>query len=156
MLKEIPIGCVQGSVLGPRLFHIYTSGLLSDIIGKEFFNIAYTDDFYIAISCGMKDYATAKEMLEKKLSSHFDWLKSLGMVVNATKTEFIIFHPCNLKLAWNDPLLLDGCKVFSFQDTKNSRNSFLSHSGLGNSYRHCDKQSKLVVICLPLFEFKTN
>ena len=66
----------------------------------------------------MKDYATAKEKLEKKLSSHFDWLKSLGMVVNPTKTEFIIFHPCNLKPAWNDPLLVDGCKVFPSRTLK--------------------------------------
>ncbi len=49
--------------------------------------LAYADDSYIAISCEMKDYATAKEKLEKKLSSHFDWLKSLGMVVNPTKTR---------------------------------------------------------------------
>jgi hypothetical protein len=36
ILKEIPIRCVQGLVIGPRLFNIYTSEL-ENIIGPDFF-----------------------------------------------------------------------------------------------------------------------
>jgi hypothetical protein len=117
ILKEIPIGCVQGSILGPCLFNIYTSGL-NDIIGDNFFKIAYAGDSYIAISCSPNNFPATKLKLEEKLREHFNWLKSLGMVANPLKTEYIVFHPASLKHIWNDPLLVDNCKVFPTKNLK--------------------------------------
>jgi hypothetical protein len=117
ILKEIPIGCVQGSVIGPRLFNIYTSELDS-VIGPEFFKISYADDSYVAISGDPSQYGSLKLKLEGVVSKHFDWLKSLGMVVNPSKTEFIVFHPSRTHAIWNDPLLVDNCKVFPTKNLK--------------------------------------
>ena len=33
-LKEVPLGCVQGSVLGPKLFNVYTSKIPS-LLGQN-------------------------------------------------------------------------------------------------------------------------
>jgi len=46
-LKNLPIRCVQGSVLGPILFSIYL-GDLKNII-PEAFVLSYADDSYVAI-----------------------------------------------------------------------------------------------------------
>jgi hypothetical protein len=116
-LKEIPIGCVQGSVLGPRIFNIYTSNL-SSIIPQEAFKIAYADDSYVALSCHPGNFDCTKKKLETIVKKHFEWLKTLGMVVNPSKTEFIIFHPQQLKCVWNDPLLVDNCRVFPSKTLK--------------------------------------
>ncbi len=117
ILKEIPIGCVQGSVLGPRLFNIYTSELDS-VIGPDFFKTSYADDSYVAVSGDPSQYGNLKLRLESIITKHFDWLKSLGMVVNPSKTEFIVFHPPRNKAVWNDPLLVDNCKVFPTKNLK--------------------------------------
>jgi hypothetical protein len=116
-LKEIPVGCVQGSVLGPRIFNIYTSNL-DTVVGPEAFKLAYADDSYIAMSCHPDDFDPTKTKLERTVAVHFDWLKSLGMVVNPSKTEFIIFHPSQYKCIWNDPLMIDNCKVFPSKTLK--------------------------------------
>jgi hypothetical protein len=57
-------------------------------------------------------------MLEKVKTRHFAWLKSLGMVVNPSKTEFIAFHPRKMGTIWNDPLLVDNCKVYPTKNRK--------------------------------------
>ena len=56
--------------------------------------------------------------LENTLATHFGWLKSLGMIVNPSKTEFIVFHPRQYKPVWNDPLAVDNCKVFPTKNLK--------------------------------------
>jgi hypothetical protein len=116
-LKEIPIGCVQGSVLGPRIFNIYTSNL-SSIIPQDAFKVAYTDDSYVALSCHPSNFDCTKKRLEIIVKKHFEWLKTLGMVVNPSKTKFIIFHPRQFKCIWNDPLLVDNCRVFPSKTLK--------------------------------------
>jgi hypothetical protein len=75
---------------------------LSAVIGLEAFKIAYADDSYIAMSCHPDDFNPTKTKLECTVEDHFGWLKSLGMVVNLFKTEFIIFHPSQYKCVWND------------------------------------------------------
>jgi hypothetical protein len=81
-----------------QLFNIFTSNL-SDVISEDFYKIAYADDTYVALSCHPNDYHSTKE----KLVGHFDWLKSLGVLVNPSKTEFIVLHPVNDKVHLERP-----------------------------------------------------
>jgi len=86
-VREIKAGCIQGSVLGPVLYNIYTSSL-EDIVApcKA---IIYADDAYVIASCDDAD--KLKGLLEVTLNSHFAWLNSLGMICNHSKTELIVF-----------------------------------------------------------------
>jgi hypothetical protein len=135
ILKHIPIGCVQGSVIGPRLFNIYTSEFDS-IIGPDFFKISYADDSYVAISCQPSQYMSHKLRLEETIRQHFNWLKSIGMIVNPNKTEFIVFHPRRLESTLLDPLLIDNCKIFP---TKNLKILGLNFSPTLDWETHIDK-----------------
>ena len=47
---RVPLGCVQGSVLGPSLFNIYTRNLGHNF-PECFFKISYADDSYVALTC---------------------------------------------------------------------------------------------------------
>ena len=86
-IKSLDRGCVQGSVLGPRLFAIYV-GKLEKVL-KEVDNdvevISYADDSYVIIN-GM-DSNEVVEKAEKLLLRHTAFLHDLGMVVNKDKTE---------------------------------------------------------------------
>ena len=72
--------------MGPSLFNTYTG-----ITGDEFFTIAYADDSYICIECYPEDVNNALLRLSNAATAHFNWLTSIGMVCNRSKTEFIIF-----------------------------------------------------------------
>ena len=78
-------GCVQGSILGPKLFSLYVSGLADKLASENVQIISYADDTYVIVSCD-----TALEtvnMSEKVIIKHIYYLKSLGMTVNESKTE---------------------------------------------------------------------
>jgi len=47
--KPLNLGCVQGSVLGPRLFTLYLAGLES-VLPPDVFITSYADDTYICVS----------------------------------------------------------------------------------------------------------
>ena len=94
-LKHIPVGCAQGSVLGPVLFNIYTSQLSKNV--NPDFMVSYADDTYIAVSYPKKDIFSGLWKINLICEDHINWLESIGMVYNPQKTEFIIFGR-NLKL----------------------------------------------------------
>ncbi len=52
------------------------------------------------------------------MTKHFDFLKSIGMTVNPSKTEFIIFHSKRIESVLNYPLLVDNCKIFPTKNLK--------------------------------------
>jgi hypothetical protein len=95
--KFLDRGCVQGSVLGPRLFSLYVAGLeneLKDMInpaneeGKgELEVISYADDSYVIVSSNSPQ--ETKLLAERTMDRHVAFLKNLGMVVNETKTEIM-------------------------------------------------------------------
>jgi len=78
-------GCVQGSILGPKLFSLYLYELEKHLTNCSV--VSYADDTYVIIEGVDKDDTIAN--LKKTLTSHISFLKSVGMVVNETKTELM-------------------------------------------------------------------
>lgn len=86
-VRDIRAGCIQGSILGPILFNIYTSSL-NEIVSPCTL-VAYADDAYV-IASG-KNSEIVSSLLKVTLKSHFEWLEEIGMHCNQSKTEFMIF-----------------------------------------------------------------
>lgn len=86
---ELDRGCVQGSVLGPRLFSMYVGKLESALMeaNKNIKLVSYADDSYVIIS--EESEAKVVTETEKIITKHISFLRSLGMVVNESKTEFM-------------------------------------------------------------------
>jgi len=86
-IRDIRAGCIQGSVIGPILFNIYTSRLNEIIFPHRV--ISYADDSYVIISADTKEALLTEIKTTSK--RHIDWLKELGMVCNASKIELLLF-----------------------------------------------------------------
>jgi len=84
----VPIGCVQGSVLGPRLFNLYTSKI-PECFPHEVKIVTYADDTYVIV--WEENEEDLKKKVEDCINSHCRALIDLGMIVNAKKTEAVLF-----------------------------------------------------------------
>jgi len=92
-VKHIPLGCVQGSVLGPFLFNLYTSDLQEIIQAVEPSShvMVYADDAYVAIPFEHMKFPWCSEITARVFLEHITWLKDIGMVCNYLKTDIAIF-----------------------------------------------------------------
>ncbi len=84
-MLELDRGCVQGSILGPKLFTLYVAGLKEIIETPEIDLVSYADDTYVIVS--PSEQLTVKEVTERTIHKHITYLRSIGMVVNEAKTE---------------------------------------------------------------------
>jgi len=100
-------GCVQGSILGPKLFSLYLFELEQNL-GSKSSVVSYADDTYVIVE-GVDQNDTLSN-LKTTLTSHINYLKSVGMVVNESKTELMWIG--NTK--HTDTVEING-KVLSFQ-----------------------------------------
>jgi exonuclease III len=80
------VGCVQGSILGPKLFGIYCSELI-DALPPSSRLVTYADDSYVINSSTSKDETLL--LTKRCLKMHVQFLKNIGMVVNTSKTELM-------------------------------------------------------------------
>jgi len=85
--KRLLVGCVQGSILGPRLFTLYMRKL-GDIF-KDAHLVSFADDSYVSIARPRVD--EVRTALEETMTVHDTFLRSIGMVTNVEKTELILF-----------------------------------------------------------------
>jgi len=86
-LKSMGIGCVQGSILGPRLFTLYLGALAREIQHDQL--VTYADDTYVIITG--ETLEELKANVQHISRRHVTFLKNMGMVVNPSKTEVIVF-----------------------------------------------------------------
>jgi len=93
-IREIKAGCIQGSILGPVLYNIFTSSLIDIVHPCKL--VVYADDAYVIASCDNKEKLL--NLLTITIAEHFKWLDSIGMICNLSKTELISFGTDELHL----------------------------------------------------------
>jgi len=85
-LKKLKLGCVQGSILGPKLFNLYMRDVSSNVNGHHI--TTYADDSYVLVKAAVEDL---QEELQNTVTKHLDYLNVMGMVSNLSKTEAVLF-----------------------------------------------------------------
>jgi len=101
IVEDIKVGCIQGSILGPVLYNIYTSGIEDVVYPCK--SVIYADDSYIIVSG--KSPEELSRLLELTICNHFKYLENIGMICNLSKTELVVFGMDELEVRVGDSLI---------------------------------------------------
>ena len=87
-LVNVVYGVPQGSVLGPKLFLLYTAELFSIVENKLY---CYADDStLVAVVPSPGERVAVSESMNRDLNRVSVWCNLLGMKLNASKTKTMI------------------------------------------------------------------
>ena len=89
----VSCGVPQGSVLGPTLFSIYVRELPTVVTSPSIQVLQYADDIMLHASAATAD--AVKDHLTEAVSSLADWLRSLGLILNETKSQVLWVSSAN-------------------------------------------------------------
>jgi len=82
-------GLPQGSVLGPLLYIIYTSGLASLLAEHAVLGQLYADDIQAYLHCLSSNATSAVRAMSRTLDALGMWMSSNRLRLNSAKTKFI-------------------------------------------------------------------
>ena len=106
----VSFGVIQGSILGPIMFNIFTNDMPCHLSSRSSI-ISYADDSQILHSAPptLTDLAELRLAVESDLTKLSAWFSCNGLKVNPTKTELILFGTAStLKKAAHFMISFDG------------------------------------------------
>ena len=86
----ISCGVPQGSVLGPILFTLYTTPLSTLIANTSPSHHLYADDTQLFTSFVPKDFPFVINQLQSSVSTSSSWMTANLLILNPSKTEFML------------------------------------------------------------------
>ena len=86
---QLRYGMPQGSVLGPLLFILYTSDVISIATSHGVVAHSYADDSQLYLHCPSTDQSTAASRLAECIESVERWMRSNRLKLNSEKTQFM-------------------------------------------------------------------
>ncbi len=92
---NVTTGVLQGSILGPLLFLLYINDIenCSDIVSF----VLYADDTNAFFSNSY--LRTLSSAVQNEMNKVVKWLNANKLLINASKTEFVIFRSKNKSLS---------------------------------------------------------
>ena len=106
-------GVSQGSCLGPIKFIEYSSPVF-DLVAQHDKSVhAYADDHQVYSPCRPASIDHDLMSMQNCMSAIRDWMKSMHLKMNPTKTEFIIFGTARALSKCNNPSITIGDAVIT-------------------------------------------
>jgi len=136
--RVLRVGCVQGSILGPKLFTLYMRSLPEKIGNAHI--ITYADDTYVSLSS--THIEELRQQMVTTMETHDDYLQTVGMVTNVAKTEVTIF---SRKPVDCPPLVVKGATIHPTPHLKVLGIKFSSDLTWDHHIKELTKKAKFVI-----------
>ena len=122
--KEIPLGVLQGSILGVILFLVYINDIHSSV--DRMFSVIFADDFTGLVSADSLPELESIANTQLKLLAN--WYRANKLSVHPCKSKYLIFNNNDLKIPANftvvlnnnDDGFLDASRIFPLNRVTNS------------------------------------